>query len=235
MPPQASPPQDSLSPIGGRMPSQYLRYSAALRKISTPTSKRALFLRIAAVLLAVITAIDVASTMNQLRRRSNALGTSYSVEVARHDLPAGHKIMNSDLRSVRLHSPPPHPALLRRAVGGRIAIPVLKGNVVTTRHLGVLTNLLPQGMRGIRVVSSDARQLRARDVVDVFVTLDPDRFSGGEPTREVISGVSVIRIERTADGTAATLAVPLELVPRIAFAIASGVVTLASVPASDSP
>jgi hypothetical protein len=66
--------------------------------------------------------------------------------------------------------------------------------------------------------------------VDVYVTLDPDRFSGGEPTREVISGATIIRIDRTSEGTAATLAVPLDLVPRVAFAVASGVIALASVP-----
>jgi len=101
---------------------------------------------------------------------------------------------------------------------------------VTTRHLGTSNNLLPAGARGVRVVSNDARQLHARDVVDVFVTLDPERFSGGEPTREVISGATIVRIDRTSEGTSATLAVPLDLVPRVAFAVASGVITLASVP-----
>lgn len=212
------------------MPSLINRFSSDLRNISITTTRRALFLRIAAALLALITAIDVASTINQLHRRSDALGRTYPVVVARRDLPAGHKILRSDLGSMQLHSPPPNPEVRAHAIGERVDIPVLKGNVVTTRHLGASNNLLPQGTRGVRVVSNDARQLHARDVVDVFVTLDPERFSGGEPTREVISGATIIRIDRTSEGTSATLAVPLDLVPRVAFAVASGVITLASVP-----
>ncbi|MBJ7513687.1 MAG: hypothetical protein JHC94_05135 [Acidimicrobiia bacterium] len=212
------------------MPSLINRFSSDLRNISITTTRRALFLRIAAALLALITAIDVASTINQLHRRSDALGRTYPVVVARRDLPAGHKILRSDLGSMHLHSPPPNPEVRAHAIGERVDIPVLKGNVVTTRHLGTSNNLLPAGARGVRVVSNDARQLHARDVVDVFVTLDPERFSGGEPTREVISGATIIRIDRTSEGTSATLAVPLDLVPRLAFAVASGVITLASVP-----
>ena len=212
------------------MPSLTNRLSSDLRNISITTTRRALFLRIAAALLALITAIDVASTINQLHRRSAALGRTYPVVVARRDLPTGHKILSSDLGSMHLHSPPPNPEVRAHAIGERVDIPVLKGNVVTTRHLGASNNLLPQGTRGVRVVSNDARQLHARDVVDVFVTLDPERFSGGEPTREVISGATIIRIDRTSEGTSATLAVPLDLVPRVAFAVASGVITLASVP-----
>ena len=212
------------------MPSLINRFSSDLRNISITTTRRALFLRIAAALLALITAIDVASTINQLHRRSDALGRTYPVVVARRDLPTGHKIVGSDLGSMQLHAPPPNPEVRAHAIGERVDIPVLKGNVVTTRHLGTSNNLLPAGTRGVRVVSNDARQLHARDVVDVFVTLDPERFSGGEPTREVISGATIIRIDRTSEGTAATLAVPLDLVPRVAFAVASGVITLASVP-----
>lgn len=216
------------------MPSLINRFSSALRSISITTTKRTLSLRLVAALLALITAIDVGSTIKQLHQRSDALGRTYTVAVARHDLQAGHKIVSSDLRSIQLHSPPPNPKVPAQAVGAQIATPVLKGNVVTKRHLGVAKAALPEGMRGVRVVSDDARQLHARDVVDVFVTLDPDRFTGGEPTREVISGVTVIRIDRTSEGTAATLAVPLELVPRVAFSAASGVITLASVTVSNT-
>lgn len=212
------------------MPSLVNRFSSVLRNISITTTKRALLLRVAAALLALITAIDVASTINELHSRSEALGRIYTVVVARHDLPAGHKIVSSDLRSIQLHSPPPRPEVPAHAIGEQIATPVLKGNVVTTRHLGTSKYSLPTGTRGVRVLSNDARQLHAQDVVDVYVTLDPERFNGGEPTREVISGARIIRVDRTSEGTAATLAVPLELVPRVAFAAASGVITLASVP-----
>ena len=212
------------------MPSLLNRFFSALRDLSVTTTKRALLLRVAAALLALITAIDVASTINQLHRRSASLGRTYTVGVARRDLPEGHKIVSSDLRSIQLHSPPPRPEVPAHAIGEQIATPVLKGNVVTTRHLGTSKNSLPTGTRGVRVLSNDARQLHAQDVVDVYVTLDPERFNGGEPTREVISGARIIRVDRTSEGTAATLAVPLELVPRVAFAAASGVITLASVP-----
>ncbi|MEI8336978.1 MAG: hypothetical protein WCG37_08920 [Actinomycetes bacterium] len=212
------------------MPSLFNRYSSVLRNISITTTKRAFLLRVAASLLALITAIDVASTINQLHSRSEALGRTYTVVVARRDLLAGHKILSSDLRSIQLHSPPPDPEVRAHAIGEQIATPVLKGNVVTRRHLGVAEAALPDGTRGVRVVSDDARQLHARDVVDVYVTLDPERFSGGEPTRQVIGGARIMRIDRTSEGSAATLAVPLELVSRVAFAVASGVITLASVP-----
>jgi Flp pilus assembly protein CpaB len=84
----------------------------------------------------------------------------------------------------------------------------------------------------VRVVASAAR-VRPGDRVDLLVTLDPDRYPGSEPTRAVGEALPVLAVDRDdVDPTArgVTLAVPRDLVTRVAFATTAGTLTLAVVP-----
>lgn len=94
------------------------------------------------------------------------------------------------------------------------------------------TATAPPGTRAVRIVAQPVR-VRPGDRVDVLVTLDPDRYPDVEPTRSVGDGLTVVAVDRNGadpDARGVTLAVPRALVPRVAFAATSGVLTLAVVP-----
>lgn len=181
--------------------------------------------------LALTTAIDVGTTQRRLHRRAEALGRARVVAVARHDLVVGSHLARRDLRAVSRHEVAPGALSPRAARGRRLAIPLLRGSVVTARALGPASRGVPVGTRAVRLRSADARRLHPGDRVDVLVTLDADRPAGDEPTLTVAAAVEVLDVERDrSEDAAAVVAIPVAFVPRAAFATASGTITLARVP-----
>lgn len=195
-----------------------------------PDLRRAL-LGAAVVGLALVTALDVAVTTNRLHARADALGRVRTVAVARRDLAAGTRLTRGTLRAVPRHEAPRDALGPAAARGRRLGLPLLRGAVITARALRAGAVTVPTGTRAVRLRSEDARRLQAGDRVDVLVTLDPDRVPEGEPTRMVAERVTVLAVEPPrAAGPAAVLAVPVEYVPRAAFAAANGTITLVRVP-----
>jgi Flp pilus assembly protein CpaB len=217
-------------------------------------SPRAVLLWLGAVLVAVVTAALVATDLAALHRRAHWLGSPRPVAVATRDLPLGSTIDRADVRTRSVHrSQLPSGALSPGAVDGRVvAVPVVrgafvvKGNVAPRGRTG-LDGAIPSGMRALRIVGRDALRPPVGSSVDVLVTFESsDAAAGGAPTVVAARGVLVLGTDETqaavetragdrdTSGLGVTLLVSEEDAPRLAFAAAAGVVTLALVPPEDA-
>lgn len=216
-------------------------------------SSRALVAWTGAALAALIAAHAVATDMATLHRRARAAGDEVPVVVARRDLPLGTTVETGDLRVERRYERhlPPAARHDRDAVAGRVVTsPVLKGSVVTDRHLAPrgrtgLEGVVPPGMRAVRVATEDGITPPPGAVVDVLVTFDPSVVPPGEDaTVEAVQGALVIEsdadpeLENGFDGPGARSAVTLltdaDGARRLAYAAANGIVTLALVPPEEA-
>jgi Flp pilus assembly protein CpaB len=216
-------------------------------------SPRAVLLWLGAILVAVVTAVLVATDLATLHRHAHTLGASRSVAVAARDLPLGSRIDRGDLRSRSVHrSQLPSGAVSPGAAEGRVvAVPVVRGafvvdgNLAPRRRTG-LDGAIPPGMRALRIMARDALRPPVGSSVDVLVTFESnDAAAGTAPTVVAARGVLVLGTDeapaavetRSGAGNAAGLGVTLLVAeddaPRLAFASAAGVVTLALVPPED--
>ena len=217
-------------------------------------SPRAVLLWLGAILVAVVTAVLVATDLAALHRRAHLLGAPRSVAVADRDLPLGSRIGRGDLRSRTVHrSQLPSGAVSPHAAQRRVvAVPVVRGafvldgNLAPRRRTG-LNGAIPPGMRALRIVARDALRPPVGSSVDVLVTFESnDATAGSAPTVVAARGVLVLGTDdapaavetRAGGGSAAGLGVTLLVAdddaPRLAFATASGVVTIALVPPEDA-
>ena len=212
-------------------------------------SPRALALFGAAAVVAVVTAAVVATDLAALHRRAADLGPEVDAVVATRDLPVGRSIVARDVatRPVRRSQLPSAVLTDRRAVLGRVvAVPVLdgafvaRGNVAPRRRTG-LDGVVPEGMRAMRVVVTDALTPRAGAAVDVLATYDPSSSGSDGATIVVAAGVTVLGTDRRGGagvgrtGSAGvTLLVAPDQAAALADAQANGVVTLALVPPEDA-
>ncbi len=217
-------------------------------------SPRAVLLWLGAVLVAVVTAVLVATDLAALHRRAHSLGALRSVAVAVRDLPLGSTIDRGALRSRTVHrSQLPSGAVSPRAAEGRVvAVPVVRGafvldgNLAPRRRTG-LNGAIPPDMRALRIVARDTLRPPVGSSVDVLVTFESsDPSAGSAPTVVAARGVLVLGTDdapaavetRAGSGNAAGLGVTLLVAdddaPRLAFATAAGVVTLALVPPEDA-
>jgi Flp pilus assembly protein CpaB len=217
-------------------------------------SPRAVLLWLGAVLVAVVTAALVATDLAALHRRAHSLGSPRPVAVARRDLPTGSTIDRDDITARTVHrSQLPSGALSPDAASGRVvAVPVVRGAFVVTGNVAPrgrtgLDGAIPPGMRALRIVAPDALRPPVGSSVDVLVTFESsDAAAGGAPTVVAGRGVLVLGTDdapaavetragdRNAAGIGVTLLVTEEDAPRLAFAAAAGVVTLALVPPEDA-
>lgn len=168
--------------------------------------------------------------------------------VATRDLPLGHTIRTGDVELVtRYERHLPEGTLLDpdTADGRVVTVPVLEGGVVTERHLAApdrsgLDGVVPDGMRAVRVVVEDAPPVTAGSVVDVLVTFDPGVVPPAlEATTTVVEGAVVAGADEGGDPAGrdtrgVTLLVDKAAARRLAFAVASGIVTLALAPPEEA-
>jgi Flp pilus assembly protein CpaB len=206
-------------------------------------SPRALLLWIAAAVVAVATAAYVANVLVSLRHQDEAYGRVRSVVVAAHDLPLGHRVHASDLGARHLRGDVAD-ALTRpaTAVGEVVRVPLLRGALVTARHLAAKQRdgrdgTVPAGLRSMRVVVEDGVQPQPGDPVDIYATFDPQTVGDGvEPTLTVADAVPVLATDH-ASGTAGasdaigvTVLVTPTQAKRLAFASAAGTIAIAVAP-----
>jgi Flp pilus assembly protein CpaB len=216
-------------------------------------SPRALVLWTGAVIVAVVTAVVVASDLAALHRRAQDLGPERTVVVARRDLPLGSTVAPGDLREREIHASQLPVGVFRSTgdVAGRVVqVPVLRGDFVSARQLAPrhrqgLDGAIPPGMRAMRVVVADAVRPRAGASVDVIASFEDAGATPAEdgsealPATVVARGVFVITSDdaRTSEGLRA-LGVTLLVTPReardLAFASTHGVLTIALVPPEDA-
>jgi Flp pilus assembly protein CpaB len=218
-------------------------------------SPRALLLWIGAVLVAVVTAVIVATDLAALHQRARGLGPPRAVAAAIRDLPVGTTIDDEDVRVRSVHrSQLPAGAMSPSEARGRVvAIPVVQGafvvdgNVAPRRRTG-LNGAIPTGMRALRIVARDAVRPPIGSSVDVLATFDAGKTEGGggAPTVVAARGVLVLGTDDApasveaatgrggGAGLGVTLLVTEDDAPRLAFAAAAGVVTIALVPPEDA-
>ena len=212
-------------------------------------SPRALALWGAAAAVALVTAAVVAGDLATLHRRAADLGPEVDAVVATRDLPVGRVVTGRDVehRSVHRTQLPDDVVTDRTAVVGRVvAAPVLDGGYVVRRSLAPvrrtgLDGVVPNGMRAMRVVVTDALVPRAGAAVDVLATYDPSGSGSDGGTVVVAAGVTVLGTDRrggSATGRTGAAGVTLLVDPDQAAALAdaqaNGVVTLALVPPEEA-
>src|SRR5688500_2740742 len=227
-------------------------------------SPRAFVLRLGAGIVAVVTAALVASDLATLHRRANDFGAPRAAVVATRDLTVGATVRRDDLRIRQVHSSQLPPGVLSNAtaaLGRVVTVAVLRGDFVSGRHLAPrrrtgLDGAIPDGMRAVRVLVTDAIRPRTGAAVDVLATFeagsaftasgevdlsDPEALDAASGTTAVVvaDGVLVIGTDDapTAEGGIA-IGVTLLVTPReardLAFAATHGVITIALVPPEDA-
>lgn len=215
-------------------------------------SPRALALRAAALVVAVVTAAVVASDLAALHRRARDLGPERDAIVAVHDLAVGDTVERSDLAVRHIHQSQLPDGVARDTAGalGRVVVvPVLRGGYVAARNLAPrrragLDGIVPEGMRAIRVTVSGALRPRAGAAVDVLASFDArsSGTSGDTPATVVVAaGVLVLGTDTRASGgtgrtdaLGVTLLVGRDEAERLADAQVNGVLTLALVPPEEA-
>ena len=203
-------------------------------------SPRALLLWSAATIVAVATAAYVADVLVSLRHQDQAFGRVHAVVVAARDLPLGHRVRASDLTDREVRGDAEAAGTVSgpdAAVGRVVAVPLLRGAVLTDRHLVAQRRdgrdgTVPAGLRSMRVVIEGGVQPRPGDPVDIYATFDPQTVgSDVEPTLTVAHAVPVVAVDRD---DAATLGVTVLVTPdeakRLAFATAAGTLAIAIAP-----
>jgi len=214
-------------------------------------SPRAVLLWTAAVVIAVVTAAYVADILVSLRHQDQAFGRVHTVVVATRDLPLGRRVQARDLtdRQVRGEGGEPGAVTGPAGVIGRVvAVPLLRGAVVTGRHLAAhrrdgRDGTVPAGRRSMRVVIEGGVRPRPGDPVDLYATFDPQTIGQDvEPTLTIAHAVPVIAVDR-ANGSAvgesgAAIGVTVLVTPdeakRLAFATAAGTLALAIAPPEEA-
>jgi Flp pilus assembly protein CpaB len=210
---------------------------------------------IGAVVVAIITAAIVATDLAALHRRASGLGPPRPVAAAVRDLPVGTTLDDDDVSARSVHrSQLPAGAMSPAEARGRVvAVPVVRGAFVVARNLAPrrrtgLDGAIPPGMRAVRIVVRDALRPPVGGSVDVLVTFEPgsNSVSGAAPTVVAARGALVLGTDdapaafetsggqRTTGGLGVTLLVMEDDAPRLAFAAATGVVTIALVPPEDA-
>ena len=226
-------------------------------------SPRVLALWGAAGTVAIVTAFVVASDLAALHRRAADLGPVVNAVVATRDLTLGTTISASDIGERQIHQLQlPRGALddAGSIVGRVVAVPIVRGGYVSTDNLAPsertgVDGAIPQGMRAMRVVVTNAVRPRPGAAVDVLATFQTSGQTAGQTSGQtsgaddgsstvvVAAGALVIDTDgaaaRASTGTRSdtlgvTLLVDTAVAQRLAFATANGVVTIALVPPEDA-
>lgn len=205
-------------------------------------SPRAAVFGALAVVVAIATAAIVVDALTSLRHQDEAYGALRDIVVAGHDLTVGTQLRRADVEIRRLRGDPPAPGAVTdpdRVVGQVVRVPLLRGAVVTARHLtGAhrpgLGGVVPPGRRAFRLVVEHSLRPTPGDLVDVLATFDPQTLGDGQdPTVLVAAAVPVLASEPAAEGSdtvAVTVLVTAPTSRRLAFSAASGALSLALAP-----
>lgn len=207
----------------------------ARRSFSTKLRRRPVLWWSATVVLAAVTAQVVAASLSRAEEGADRYGSTRSVLVATRDVAVGEVLVAGNAERKELPAVlVPRGAADAAALGGRVtarlhAGEVIHGGRVAPGGLSAVAALLAPGTRGIAVPhGQEALSLEVGDVVDILATiveLDP----GGDlpPTVTIAADATVVHLGQAA----VTVAVRSEEAARVAYALTSGIVTLALVPA----
>ncbi len=200
-------------------------------------SPRSVLAWLAAGATAIATAVSFAGTLSSLHRQERAFGRLRTVVVAARDLTVGATVHAADLSVRRARGEPAADASLgdpSAAAGRVVAVPVLRGNPVTDRHLAARGRrgpgaVVPPGRRAMRFVTEGGIEPAPGDVVDVYATFEP------EPAVTVAAGVAVVEADPVDGGrTGITVLVRDDEARRLAYASAVGTIAVAVAPPEEA-
>ena len=185
----------------------------------------------AVVALACFTAVTVAGQLGKAEAQAARYGRLRPVVTATRAVEVGSVLGAADvtLRTMPAAFLPEGAIGATGAVVGRtVVVPLFRGAAVLAGNLapdglGGLAALLPPGTRAVAVPGGpESVAVRRGDRVDVLATFDPPP-AGQEPTFPVAEAALVVDV----GPEAVAVAVAADDAPRVAYAVAAGVVTLA--------
>jgi Flp pilus assembly protein CpaB len=215
-------------------------------------SPRTIALWLAALAVAAVTAVVVASDLAALHRRAQSLGAERPALVATRPLSIGTIVGRDDVRVRHIHASQLPPGVLRapEAVVDRVVtISVVRGGFVADANLAArrrtgLDGALPVGTRAVRVVVRDTLRPRTGAAVDALASFESIGADGLPSDDEsaaatvVASAVNVLAVESVHSAEGDALGVTLLVSPRqareLAFASTHGRITLALVPPEEA-
>lgn len=213
-------------------------------------SPRSALAWLAALAVLITTARFVGGDLAAIHRQATSLGPRVDVVVARHDLPLGTTIEAGDLDVVTRHESQVPDNALRNfddAVGVVVAVPLVADATILAAHLADpdrsgLDAVVPPGMRAVRIPLENAVRPDPGDVVDVLATFDTLLVGDTrDPTSVVAAAARVVEVESddaevvTGLGTTAvTVLVTADEAEQVAFALSSGIVTIAVAPPEEA-
>jgi Flp pilus assembly protein CpaB len=180
------------------------------------------------VVLALVVGLLVQRTVAGAEAVRAAWGPRERVVVAARDLPPGHAVEADDVRMVSLPQAAVPPGALDRVTPGRVVRAlVLEGEVLVRRRLSAagvegVAALLPEGTRAVAVPveAGTAPPLEVGQAVDLMAVVAGD---GRVPQAGVLAGAApVVDVGEHA----VTVALDVDVVPRVTAALAAGAVTL---------
>ena len=192
--------------------------------------------------LALFTGMVVAKSVRTTGSLAAHYGPLRPVVVATHRLDPGAEVGPGDVVVRQVPgslAPADSMTSADTAVGRTVVVPLFAGLPVMEGHLAAsglrgVAALLPPGTRAVAVPNGGAPlPLVAGDHVDVLATFDPagSPAAGADPTFPVARGALVVDV----GDDSATVAVGPHEAARVAFAVTTGVVTLAlAAPISES-
>jgi Flp pilus assembly protein CpaB len=207
---------------------------------------RVLALRLLAVTLALFTARLVATDLATLHRRAADLGALGPVVEARRDLPLGAVVQARDVHVVERHAgqvPKSSVRSLDDAIGKTVVVPLVATAPVLAEHLAPTTRLGTAQLVSVdhvamRVPSIDGLRPAIGATVRIIASLDPGAIlTRGEVGAVIVAdGARVLAVDGGDDGHELGVLVEVrsDEAPRVAFAAANGVLTLALLPPEDA-
>lgn len=188
-----------------------------------------------AVVITLALGVGMATSrfVSTVERTRSAWGASVRVLVAARDLAPGTQVSPGDVRwEARPRATVPRSALRSLPADATVREGILRGEVVVASRLAraglsEVAARIASGMRAVAIPTEPgtAPPLSIGDRVDVLVALPPEAAGDGPPGFTLVSDAAVVSVE----DASVTVAVPLELAPRIAVALGQGAVTLALV------
>ncbi|HEY1737519.1 MAG TPA: SAF domain-containing protein [Acidimicrobiia bacterium] len=221
-------------------------------------SPRALALRIAAVVVAALTARVVATDIQSIHNQAHSLGPVRNVVVAKRTLLKGEIVERADIGVVARHAgQEPRDVLAdpASAVGRAITIDVARGAPLLRANVSKggtgTSGALRVDERVVRVVDASGLTPDAGAIVDVYATLGAtsDTNNNANPNDGatlVARGARVLRVDHSptdvpsAHATSSTSTTGMLLLVNasetadIASAVADGVMTVAIAPVEDA-
>ena len=182
----------------------------------------------AAIGLAALTALVVHGLVARAEEARRRWGDVVDVPVAATKLAPGDVVDEADVVVQRWPAALlPAGALADPPVGRVVVAPVLAGEPfvrgrLAPEGLSPIAALLPPGTLAV-AVPAPALALAVGDRVDVLATFDPSVTGDSEPSFAVAEAAVVVAV----GPDSVTVAVSEHEAPRVAFALAQGVVTLA--------